>query len=121
MLADEGIYIASESTFYRILRAEKMLTHRGRSKAKTHHKPKALVANKPNKIWSWDISYLSTTILGLFYYLYFIVDIYSRKIVGWTVQERESSEHAAALMRVACLMKWFHLNKLYYILIMGHQ
>ena len=102
MLADKGIYIASESTFYRILRAEKMLSHRGRSKPKTHKKPKSLVANKPNKIWSWDISYLSTTIVGLFYYLYLILDIYSRKIVGWTVQERESSGHAAALMREAC-------------------
>lgn len=102
MLADEGIYIASESTFYRILRVEKMLSHRGRSKPKAHKKPKALVANKPNQIWSWDISYLSTTIVGLFYYLYLILDIYSRKIVGWTVQERESSAHAAALMREAC-------------------
>jgi len=101
-LADEGIYIASESTFYRILRAEKMLTHRGKSNAKTHHKPKALVAQNPNQIWSWDISYLATHVVGLFYYLYLILDIYSRKIVAWTVQERESSAHAAALMREAC-------------------
>lgn len=56
LLADEGIYIASESTFYRILSDEHQLAHRLASKPKKHHKPKALTAKEPNQVWSWDIS-----------------------------------------------------------------
>jgi putative transposase len=103
MLADKQIYIASESSFYRILRGEKMLTHRGKSKPKTNAKPKQLVAIGANQVWSWDISYLSSHVAGIFYYLYLIVDIYSRKIVGWTVQAHENSDHASALVIQACL------------------
>jgi putative transposase len=97
-LADKGIYIAAESTFYRLLRAEKLLTHRGRSHAKHYTKPAELIATQSNQIWSWDISYLPTQICGLFYYLYFVMDIYSRKIVGWTVETTQSAEHAAELI-----------------------
>jgi transposase InsO family protein len=101
-LADQGVYLASESSFYRVLREEKMLQHRGRSKPRQHHKPKALIAIKPNQVWSWDISYLKTHIAGMHFYLYMIVDIFSRKIVGWTIQHHENSEHATALMIQAC-------------------
>lgn len=103
MLADKNIYLASESSFYRILKAENMLSHRGRSKPRTHYKPKALVAIGPNQVWSWDITYLKTDVKGLYYFLYMIVDIFSRKIVGWTIQSEENSEHAAALMQQTCL------------------
>lgn len=103
MLADKQIYIASESSFYRILREEKMLLHRGKSKPKTNAKPKQLVAIGANQVWSWDISYLSSDVAGIFYYLYLIIDIFSRKIVGWTVQTHENSDHASALMIQACL------------------
>jgi len=103
MLADNNIYLASESTFYRIFRDEKLLNHRGRSKPRTHYKPKALVAIGSNQVWSWDITYLKTDIAGLYYYLYMIVDIFSRKIVGWTVQAHENSDHAAVLMKQTCL------------------
>lgn len=103
LLADEGVYIASESTFYRVMRAEDMLTHRGSSVPTTgRHKPKALVAKKPNQIYSWDITYLPTDIQGLFFYLYLMMDVYSRKIVGWQVHDHESSESAAALMVDVC-------------------
>jgi len=94
-LADQGIYIASESSFYRILRAAKQLAHRGRTKAPAHSKPDELVATEPDQLWSWDITYLPTTVKGLFFYLYLIMDIYSRKIVGWEVFAEESAEHAA--------------------------
>ena len=57
-LADKGEYVASESTFYRILREEKMLTHRGKQKVAQRHKPGELVATAPNQVWSWDITYL---------------------------------------------------------------
>lgn len=101
-LADEGIYLASESSFYRTLREQDMLSHRGETKPRKYSKPKALVASGPNQVWSWDITYFKTQVAGLFYYLYMIVDIYSRKIVGWTTQHHENSHHAKALMIQAC-------------------
>ena len=102
-LADEGRYVASESTFYRILRTENQLAHRQLSKPAKHHKPKACMASAPNQVWSWDISYLPSQVRGMYFYLYMVVDIYSRKIVGWSIQEVESAEHAAALIKQACL------------------
>ncbi len=102
-LADEGRYLASESTFYRILHAEKQLAHRGRAKAATNKRPEAVVATAPNQLWSWDITYMGTTVKGLFFYLYLIMDIFSRKIVGWEVYGEESAEHAAKTFRKAYL------------------
>ncbi len=102
-LADSGRYLASESTFYRVLKAEKQLSHRQRSKpAGTVKKPRALVATAPNQIYSWDITYLPTVVKGLFFYLYLVMDIYSRKIVGWQVYGEESSALAADLMTDIC-------------------
>ncbi|KKL98831.1 hypothetical protein LCGC14_1820490 [marine sediment metagenome] len=102
-LADEGRYIGSESTVYRTLKAEKQLSHRQKSKpAREIKKPRALMATGPNQIYSWDITYLSTTVKGLFFYLYLVMDIYSRKIVGWQVHEDESSALAADLMIDIC-------------------
>jgi putative transposase len=103
LLADEGRYVASESTFYRILRKEEQLAHRQRCKPARHKRPEPYEAHAPNKIWSWDISYLPTEVRGLYFFLYFIMDIFSRKIVGWSIHETESSEHASALMKQACL------------------
>jgi putative transposase len=111
-LADEGRYIASESTFYRVLRAEKQMAHRQRSRPAAHHKPKAHTADRPNKVWSWDISYLPTTVLGLYFYLYMTVDIYSRKIVGWNIHVNESSELGAGLIKQACLDEDVHQDQL---------
>ena len=102
LLADAGRYIASESTFYRILRKAKQLTHRLISKPAKHARPEAYEAYAPNRVWSWDISYLPTQVRGMFFYLYFMMDIYSRKIVGWSIHETESSEHASKLMKQAC-------------------
>jgi transposase InsO family protein len=56
----------------------------------------------PNQVWSWDISYLKTAVRGRFFYLYMIVDIYSRRIMGWDVHEEESTDHASTLVRRAC-------------------
>lgn len=101
-LADKGTYIASESSFYRVLKSAEQLARRGKQKAPTHSKPKSHVAIKPNQIWSWDISYLPTTVHGLFYYLYFFIDIYSRKIVGFEVYELENSSYAEEVIKRAC-------------------
>ena len=98
-LADRGEYIASESTFYRILKAENMLEHRGRDKPKgSVKKPTSHNAKGPNEVWSWDISYLASRVIGQFFYLYLIMDIYSRKIVGWEVHTVESGELASKLL-----------------------
>jgi transposase InsO family protein len=98
-LADRGEYLASESTFYRVLREDGQLQHRQASCAATRHKPKPLDANAPNQVYSWDITYLKTAVRGIFLYLYLFMDIYSRKIVGWQVYEDESSEWAADILR----------------------
>ena len=102
-LADKGIYIASESSFYRVLKAQNQLSHRLKSKpTRQIKKPRALTATAPNQIYSWDITYLPTRVKGIFLYLYLVLDIYSRKIVGWQVYEEELSGLAADLMTDIC-------------------
>lgn len=98
-LADKGVYVASEASFYRLLRAAQQMAHRGRAKPPTPRQKPELVAVRPNQVWSWDITYLKGPVRGAFLYLYLVVDIYSRRIVGWEVHEEESSEVAAALVR----------------------
>lgn len=98
-LADKGVYIASESTMYKILRNEKMQRHRGRSKPPEKRKyPQTHVAKAPNEVWTWDITWLPTLIIGMYFKLYMIVDIFSRKIVGWEVWTEECGELAAKLV-----------------------
>lgn len=102
-LADQGSYLASESTFYRILREEKQLAHRRCERpAQVRAKPRAICATAPNQLYSWDITYLPSLIRGQFFYLYLFVDIFSRKIVGWQVYEEESSALAGELLRDLC-------------------
>ncbi len=110
-LADKGQFIASESTFYRILRAANQCHHRGRTaKPSSTKRPDPYTANGPNQLWSWDITYLASTIKGRFFYLYLFMDIYSRKIVGWEVYENESSEQAADVLRKARLKEALPIN-----------
>ena len=103
-LADQGSYVASESTFYRVLRAANQLQHRGAERPRTKRsKPRALVATAPRQLFSWDITYLPTLVVGSFFYLYLFLDIFSRKIVGWQVYDCESSELAGEVMRDICM------------------
>ena len=103
-LADKGEYLASESSFYRVLKEADQLHHRGRSKEASRSKgPATHIAAKANEVWTWDISYLPAQARGLFHYLYLVVDIYSRKIVGWEVHESEAGELAAELIQ-RCVM-----------------
>jgi len=97
-LADEGIFIASESTFYRILREEDALHHREPSKRRTISRPREHIATGPCEVWSWDITYLRSAVRGAFHYLYLVEDVWSRKIVGWAVHEEESMELASRLI-----------------------
>lgn len=103
-LADHGEYIASESTFYQVLHEEKMQYHRGRSQEPGKHgKPTSYCSATPNQVWIWDITYLAGEVKGLFCYLYLIIDIFSRDIVGWEVWEEESADHASELIKRACI------------------
>lgn len=99
-LLEKGRYIASSSTFYRVLRSRNMVHHRSETKApRTSARPPELVATGPNQVWSWDITYLKTSVSGIFLYAYVIIDVWSRKIVGWEIHERESPELAAELFQ----------------------
>lgn len=112
-LADKGIYIGSESTFYRVLKEAKQLNRRGKASApRKVEKPKGYKAEAPNEVWSWDITYLASAIVGMFFKLYLIEDIFSRKIVGWEVHETETAEYASELIRRACLAEGIHRDGL---------
>lgn len=102
-LADQGQYLASESTLYRVLRADKLLAHRGRSKPRETARPRAYEATKPCQLFSWDITYLRSKIAGQYFYLYLFVDVFSRKAVGWEVHECESADHSSRLLAKVCL------------------
>ncbi|MBC7530093.1 MAG: DDE-type integrase/transposase/recombinase [Oligoflexus sp.] len=101
-LADRGEYVASEASFYRVLKANNLLAHRGRSKPRTVGRPRAYEATKPRQLFSWDITYLKSNIKGRYFYLYLFLDVYSRKIVGWEVHECESPDHSSMLLRKIC-------------------
>lgn len=99
-LADEGIYLASESSFYRLLKAQGQASHRGKAKAPERRKqPTTHIAFAPKQVWSWDITYLPCRVKGKYYYLYLFVDIFSRKIVGYEVYEKESGDYASQLLQ----------------------
>ena len=103
-LADQGIYIGSERSFYRVLHAHGQLHRRGRAQLPQEARPvPRLRATGSNQVWSWDISYLPTSVKGIWLYLYLVVDIWSRKVVAWDVEQSESAELAAQLVSRACL------------------
>ena len=88
MLADEGVYLASESTFSRVLRAHGQNAHRGRAKAPQASRPPTThIATAPRQVWCWDMTYLPADVVGRWFHLYLILDLYSRKIVGWEVHD----------------------------------
>jgi len=112
-LADQGEYVASESTMYRILREEKQMGHREPSRAPSKpYRPQQYAATGPNQVWSWDITYLRTPVRGMFFYLYVVMDIWSRKVVAWTIEKEESAEHAVAMISAACGREGVHRDHL---------
>lgn len=98
-LADQGTYIASESSFYRVMHKHSRQHERGRSKKRTARPLTSHRATGPNQVWMWDITWLPGPVKGIFFYLYLVLDLYSRKIVGWEIWEEESAEHASQLIR----------------------
>lgn len=113
-LADQGIYLASESTFYRVLKENNMQHHRGRSKKPCAKPISTHCSTGPNQVWMWDITWLPGPAKGIYFYLYMILDLYSRKIVGWDIWPEESAENASVLVRRAILseQRISHLNPL---------
>ena len=102
-LVDRGQYVASESTIYRIMKAAAQQHHRGRARKPSTRVVTSHCATEPNRLWSWDITWLPTAVKGLYFYWYMVLDVYSRKIVGHEVHVAESAELAALLMRKASL------------------
>ena len=99
-LADLGQYIASESSFYRTLREANEQHGRGRAKSRQKRaKPDEFCANGPNQCWCWDVTWLKAPVRGKFYYLYMMLDIFSRKITAWEVYEIECGTYAAQLLQ----------------------
>jgi putative transposase len=102
-LADRGVYLASESTMYRLAR-KIGLRRRRPSKARTTVSRAAPLhrAAGPNQVWSWDITYLPTLVRGRYLYLYLVVDVWSRRIVGYDIHARETADLAAAMIDRIC-------------------
>src|SRR5207244_9848614 len=87
-LLDEGRYLASERTMYRLLAANGELRERRDQLAHPAYQRPELLAERPNELWSWDISKLLGLVKWLYFYLYVIFDVFSRYAVGWTVSQR---------------------------------
>lgn len=94
------------------MRKEEQLAHRHKCQPRQYSKPKALIATYSNQVWSWDITYLPSRIRGLFFYLYLVIDIYSRKIVGFEVADRENSDIASKCVERACCQEKISKNQL---------
>ena len=94
-LLESGKYLASIRTIYRILKERNLLHHRGKSRPrKSNKKPNELIAERPNQVLSWDITYLKSNVRGIYFYAYMIIDIWSREIVGWEIHNEESEDLA---------------------------
>jgi putative transposase len=102
-LLDEGVYLCSERTMYRILHERDLVGERRRGHRRRGHKPPRVHATGPNQAWSWDISRLRGPKVRVWFYLYVLLDIYSRKIVAWTVDTAESDRTAKRLIEQACV------------------
>jgi putative transposase len=112
ILADSGVYIASESSFYRVLRESKLLAYRSAARPAQHERPREYVATGANQVWSWDITFLKSPVCGMFYYLYLVVDVWSRAIVAWAVHEMESADLAREMIVSACREQGIDASKL---------
>jgi len=97
MLATRGIYIASEATLYRILKKHGLQHHRSRARPPTR-RPRALTAHGPCQVFSWDITYLPSRVRGKYFYLYLVVDVWSRRIMAAVVHEYECGKLAAEML-----------------------
>lgn len=98
---DDGVYVASKSSWYRVARAAGQVKDRRRQATGSPKKIPELVATGPSQVWSWDITKLKTTIRGRYFHLYVIIDIYSRRVVGWRLEPFEDSDLAQQMIQTA--------------------
>lgn len=114
LLLEKGTYIASSSTFYRVLKRNHKMNHRSNAKPREKKsKPPQKIATGPNQVWCWDITWLKTDVRGIYHYAYVITDIYDRSIVGWEIHDREESDIAKELFKSLTLeynLKGVHLH-----------
>lgn len=101
-LLDEGVYVCSERTMYRILDEHRQVRERRNQRRHPKYVAPELMAKKPNQLWSWDITKLKTFVKSQYLHLYVILDVFSRYVVGWMVADRESGELAKALIDQTC-------------------
>jgi putative transposase len=111
-LLDEGVYLGSVSTFYRLLRRAGECRERRRQATHPATVRPELVATAPNRVWSWDITKLRGPAKWTYHYLYVILDIFSRYVVGWMVAGRESAALAEVLIRQTCAKQGIGRDKL---------
>ena len=102
-LLDEGVYLCHWRTMYRILAAHEEVRERRNQRRHPRHPKPELVATGPNQVWSWDITKLKGPVKWSYYYLYVVLDIYSRYVVGWLLAEGESAELAKQLLAETCV------------------
>ena len=97
LLAERGLHIGSERSFYRVLHAHGQARRRGRARPPQEPRPiPRMRVDGPQQAWSWGIIYLPTSVRGVLLYLYLVVNVWSRKIVVWDVAEPEDAQIAAA-------------------------
>jgi len=109
VLADEGTYIASESSFQRVLRVHGQMNRRGRARPPRPSRPPTThIAAGPGEVWCWDVTFLPAGVQGKWFYLYLILDIFSRKIVGFEAHDTDSADHAARLAKRTALTEGVH-------------
>ena len=111
-LLDDGLYLCSQRTMYRILKAEKQVQQRRHDRKHPVYTKPELLATGPNQVWSWDITKVKGPKSWIFYDLYVVIDIFSRCIVAWCITEYESGEQARALIGTACARERIERNQL---------
>ncbi len=111
-LLDKGSYLCSVSTMYRILRSENEVRERRNQRTHPSYRKPELLATRPNTVWSWDITKLLGPVKWTYFYLYVILDIFSRYVVGWMIAGRESAELAGLLIEETCLKQGIDFNQL---------
>jgi putative transposase len=110
-LADEGVYVASEASFHRVLRDHDQMQRRGRARPpRSPGPPSTHVATAPRQVWCWDVTFLPARVQGRWFYLFLILDLFSRKVVGYEVHETDQAEHAAHLVRRTALAEGLHAH-----------
>ena len=102
-LLDEDVYLCSERTMYRVLASQVPVRERRAQRSHPEYQKPELMATGPGQVWSWDITRLLGPRKWSYFYLYVIMDIFSRYIVGWMVADRESSALAGRLIQQSCL------------------